>query len=60
MTALDFGDRVTGREVDPLTFHSYRDAKTISGVIITLFSQAPRVFRIRTAEGLTHTVKVTR
>lgn len=55
---LDFGDRATGRIVDPITFHASKPARYAAGEVITLHPQAPNVVGIRYSNGETATIRV--
>lgn len=57
---FDFGDRVTGRVVDPQDFRATRPARYATGEVIQIFPHAPNVVGIRYSNGETCTIKVTR
>lgn len=57
-TQLDFGDRATGRVVDPITFHASKPARYAAGTVTTLYPQASNIVGITYSNGETVTVRV--
>lgn len=55
---LDFGDRVHGRVVDPLTFRATSPARFATGIVVQLFPKANRIVGIRYSNGETCTIRV--
>lgn len=61
MSALDFGDRASGRVIDENTLHVTRPPRFASGIVVGLFPAAgPRYATVQTRDGSRIAIKVTR
>lgn len=58
MPLPEFGDYLTGRCVDPDTFHMLRPPAFKSGTVVGVFPYAPRVVTIQDASGARFTIKI--
>lgn len=57
-TYFDFGDKATGKIVDPNDFTAIRGARIVTGTVSTIYPEAPRVVGIMTTDGEPYTIRV--
>lgn len=55
---FDFGDHAQGRIVDPIDFTAIRGARIVTGIVTTIYPEAPRVVGIMTTDGEPYTIRV--
>ena len=55
---FDLGDRASGRVVDDQEFLATKPARYATGVVTTIYPQAPRIVGITYSNGETCTIRV--